>query len=106
MRVFSSSFRDCLISPVNRGTRAVGVEFVANPRVSHNTSGEVRIARAKRLVVVSGGAFGSPTILERSGIGAKAVLDKCGVEQLVDLPGVGENYQGHRTSRFFFNCAH
>ena len=106
MRVFSSSFRDCLISPANRGTRAVGVEFVANPRVSHNTSGEVRIARAKRLVVVSGGAFGSPTILERSGIGAKAVLDKCGVEQLVDLPGVGENYQGHRMPGFSFICPH
>ena len=43
---------------------------------------------------MSSGAFGSPAILERSGIGAKAVLQKCGVEQLVDLPGVGENYQG------------
>lgn len=52
------------------------------------------IARAKRLVVVSGGAFGSPAILERSGIGAKKVLEKYGVEQVVDLPGVGENYQG------------
>lgn len=55
---------------------------------------EVSIARAKRLVVLSSGTFGSPGILERSGIGAKAVLEKCGVKQIVDLPGVGENYQG------------
>jgi alcohol oxidase len=50
--------------------------------------------RATKLVVISAGAFGSPTILERSGVGAEAVLKRCGIEQLVNLPGVGENYQG------------
>lgn len=45
-------------------------------------------------MVVSGGAFGSPTILERSGIGAKPILQAAGITPLVDLPGVGENYQG------------
>lgn len=52
------------------------------------------IVRASRLVVISAGAFGSPTILERSGIGAKGILEKNGIPQLVDLPGVGENYMG------------
>ena len=71
------------------------MEYVQNPRVHKNANvEEVVTARAKRLVVVSGGAFGSPVILERSGVGAKAVLEKYGVEQIVDLPGVGENYQG------------
>jgi alcohol oxidase len=80
---------------VYRGKRAVGIEYVQNPRQHPNASAlEVSIARAKRLVVLGSGAFGSPAILERSGIGAKAVLEKYGVEQLVDLPGVGENYQG------------
>jgi choline dehydrogenase-like flavoprotein len=51
-------------------------------------------ATASRLVVVSGGAFGSPAILERSGIGSNAVLSKLGIQVLVDLPGVGENYNG------------
>ena len=78
-----------------RGKRAVGVEYVQNPRFHPNAStSEVKVARAKRLVVVSAGAFGSPAILERSGIGAKKVLEKYGIEQLVDLPGVGEKYQG------------
>ena len=69
--------------------------FIQNPRYHPTASAlEVTIARAKRLVVVSAGSFGSPTILERSGIGATKVLEKYGVEQVVDLPGVGENYQG------------
>ena len=58
---------------------------------SENTS---HVLRAKQLVVLSGGAFGSPAILERSGIGGKEVLQKVGVKQIIDLPGVGENYQG------------
>ena len=57
------------------------------------------VARATRLVVVSAGTFGSPPILERSGVGAKATLEKYGVVQVVDLPGVGENYQGMCFSR-------
>lgn len=55
---------------------------------------QLKTVRAKRLVVISAGTFGSPGVLERSGIGAKDVLDKAGVEQIVDLPGVGEHYQG------------
>ena len=47
-----------------------------------------------KLVLVSAGAFGSPGILERSGIGSKDVLEQVGVKQRVNLPGVGENYQG------------
>ena len=52
------------------------------------------MARASRLVVLSAGAFGSPAILERSGIGSKDVLTKNNIRQLVDLPGVGEHYMG------------
>ncbi|KAG1799809.1 uncharacterized protein HD556DRAFT_1439462 [Suillus plorans] len=40
------------------------------------------IVRASKLVVISAGAFGSPTILERSGIGAEAILKRCGIKQL------------------------
>jgi alcohol oxidase len=56
--------------------------------------GETRIVQATKLVLVSAGAFGSPGILERSGIGAKDVLERVGVKQRIDLFGVGENYQG------------
>lgn len=61
--------------------------------------------RASKLVVISAGAFGSPTILERSGIGAEAVLGRCGIEQLVNLPGVGENYQGLLSAIYLVSIA-
>lgn len=69
------------------------MEYVLNSRFYPGAT-EVFTAHAKRLVVVSAGSLGSPCILERSGIGAESVLKLAGVEQLVDLPGVGENYQG------------
>lgn len=84
----------------HRGNRAVGVEYTYNPRErASNESTDLRTARAKRLVIVCAGALGSPQILERSGIGRKDVLAKIGVQQVVDLPGVGENYQGSAASR-------
>jgi alcohol oxidase len=84
--------------------RATGVAYTLNPLLHPDGSKDTRIARATKLVLVSAGAFGSPGILERSGIGAKDVLKHVGVEQRVDLPGVGENYQGssvQRSSRKF-----
>ncbi|KAG1870401.1 GMC oxidoreductase-domain-containing protein [Suillus tomentosus] len=75
--------------------RAVGVEFASDPVSCPDADQSSSIARASKLVVISAGAFGSPTILERSGIGAEAILKRCGIEQLVNLPGVGENYQDH-----------
>ncbi len=44
--------------------------------------------------MISAGAFGSPAILERSGVGRKDILEHFGVNVVVNLPGVGEGYQG------------
>lgn len=49
--------------------------------------------RARREVVLSAGAYGSPQILELSGIGARAQLAQIGVSVQHELPGVGENLQ-------------
>ncbi|KAG1859685.1 GMC oxidoreductase-domain-containing protein [Suillus subluteus] len=75
--------------------RAVGVEFTSDPVSCPDAGQSSSIVRVSKLVVVSAGAFGSPAILERSGIGAEAILKRCGIQQLVDLPGVGENYCDH-----------
>ena len=77
-----------------RNDRAVGVEYLQNATFNPDVSKEILTVRAKRLVVVSGGACGSPLILERSGIGGKDVLHRAGVKQVVDLPGVGATYHG------------
>jgi len=88
-----------------RGKRAVGVEFTNDPVTCPDMDQSLSTVRASKLVVVSAGAFGSPTILERSGIGAEAVLGRCGIEQLVNLPGVGENYQGLLSAIYLVSIA-
>ncbi|KAK2460295.1 hypothetical protein APHAL10511_007684 [Amanita phalloides] len=80
-------------------TRAVGVEYV------DGTGGQLFVASASRLVVLSAGAFGSPTILQRSGIGNTDLLRKYDVNQLVDLPGVGEHYMDHTVASVTFNAS-
>ena len=64
--------------------------------VFQDKSGASYTLKAKREVILSAGTVFTPAILERSGIGAKQVLERAGVQrQLVDLPGVGENMQDH-----------
>lgn len=50
---------------------------------------------AKKEVIVSGGAYCSPLILMRSGIGSKQEVESIGIKCLVDLPGVGKNLMDH-----------
>ncbi|TVY81687.1 Alcohol oxidase, partial [Lachnellula suecica] len=78
--------------------RACGVEYTPNPDFQpeiNNTPHPKSIIKARTLVVVSCGACGTPSILERSGIGSAEVLRKASVPLVVDLPGVGQNYQDH-----------
>ena len=50
---------------------------------------------ANREILLCGGAYGSPTILMRSGIGDENFLKSKDIDCLVDLKGVGENLQDH-----------
>ncbi|KAJ0325536.1 hypothetical protein COL5a_007345 [Colletotrichum fioriniae] len=60
------------------------------------------VVNAVKEVILSAGSIQSPGLLELSGIGQTAVLKAAGVEPLIDLPGVGENYQDHiRTSNVY-----
>jgi choline dehydrogenase len=47
------------------------------------------------LVVLAAGAYNSPQILQRTGIGPREVLEEIGVDPVLDLPGVGENLLDH-----------
>lgn len=53
------------------------------------------IISARREVVLSAGSIQSPGLLELSGIGSQAVLSNAGIDQIINLPGVGENLQDH-----------
>lgn len=46
-------------------------------------------------MILSAGALSTPQILERSGIGSSGILSSLGIHSVVDLPGVGQNYQDH-----------
>ncbi|KAG8744529.1 hypothetical protein FRC10_009981 [Ceratobasidium sp. 414] len=84
------------------GTKATGVEVVANKEQDAHAGQTPRVITARKLVVVSSGAIGSPLVLQRSGIGEAGKLDKVGVETVVDLPSVGATFQDHTIMRLFF----
>ncbi len=75
------------------GKRASGVKIRPNPKVQAN--GTLITVKAKRMVIVSAGALGTPLLLERSGIGKCEILEKAGIEVISDLAHVGEHYQDH-----------
>ncbi len=72
---------------VFEGRRAVGVEY--------STGGRLHQARARREVIVSGGAINSPQILMLSGVGPADELRRLEIPVVQDLPGVGRNLQDH-----------
>lgn len=57
---------------------------------------------ASKEVVISGGAYCSPNILNRSHIGRREDLQALGLEVLVDLPGVGRNLMDHLIVFMFY----
>ncbi|KAK4545937.1 hypothetical protein LTR36_002501 [Oleoguttula mirabilis] len=54
-----------------------------------------RVITATKEVILSAGSVQSPQLLELSGIGQSSVLSAAGIDVLLDLPGVGENFQDH-----------
>ncbi len=68
------------------GKRAVGVEYFRGKR---------RERVYGREILCCGGAINSPHLLQLSGIGNAAELEKLGIRVIEDLPGVGENLQDH-----------
>ena len=65
------------------GGRAVGVEY--------EQGGAVKTARARAEVILSAGAIGSPQILQLSGLGPAALLQRHGIAVQRDCPQVGAN---------------
>src|SRR5665647_40530 len=61
-----------------------------------------RRAMARREVILSAGVIGSAQILQCSGVGPAALLEKVGVPLVHDLPGVGQNLQDHLQIRLVF----
>lgn len=83
--------------------RAVGVEYYegkhlyeADPQARKPDASDSFTKRevfAAREVIVCAGAFNTPQLLKLSGVGPAEELKKFGIDEVVDLPGVGENLQ-------------
>ena len=69
------------------GRRAIGVEI--------ERAGMRSVVRARREVIVACGAYGSPQLLQLSGVGAGAALQRLGIMPVLDLPAVGRNLHDH-----------
>ncbi len=69
------------------------------------SQGQSLEVRARREVILSAGAIGSPKILQLSGIGPGGLLKEHGVEVAHELPGVGENLQDHLQIRAVFKVS-
>eukprot|EP00262_Sarcandra_glabra_P006817 TRINITY_DN19370_c0_g1_i1.p1 TRINITY_DN19370_c0_g1~~TRINITY_DN19370_c0_g1_i1.p1 ORF type:complete len:666 (+),score=20.10 TRINITY_DN19370_c0_g1_i1:72-2069(+) len=75
------------------GDQATGVLTVPTKPLSPDQ--KPKLYKARRQIIVSGGTLSSPLILQRSGIGDPEKLRKAGVRPIVNLPGVGLNFQDH-----------
>ncbi|MGH7048310.1 MAG: GMC family oxidoreductase, partial [Stellaceae bacterium] len=76
--------------------RATGIEYLK--------SGERQTARVQGEVIVCGGVYNSPQLLQLSGLGPGALLQSCGIPVVRDMPAVGADLQDHFYVRLAFRC--
>lgn len=72
-------------------------------QVEHN--GKTSVIQAGKEIVLAAGVFGTSKLLELSGIGDKALLEKLHIPVVVDNPNVGENLQDHPNAGVSFEVA-
>jgi choline dehydrogenase len=77
--------------------RATGLEY--------QDRGGRKLVRARREVIVSGGAYGSPQLLQLSGLGPAEHLQAMGIPVLRDMPAVGANLHDHFCVYLMWRCA-
>ena len=73
--------------------------------VTYRQGGESWTARAKREVILAAGALQSPQLLQLSGIGPGALLQRHGIPVAADLAGVGGNLQDHLQVRLTYKVS-
>jgi choline dehydrogenase-like flavoprotein len=83
------------------GTTATGVAFVA---ATGSAQAAATTVKARKEVIISAGGIHSPQVLQLSGVGPKKLLDAAKIGTVVDLPGVGQNFQDHTILSASFSC--
>ena len=72
--------------------------------IVYRQGGELKTARARREVILCGGAINSPQLLMLSGIGPSAHLGQHGIAVVQDVPGVGQSLQDHYSAPIKLKC--
>ncbi|PTS96197.1 GMC family oxidoreductase [Pseudomonas sp. HMWF006] len=70
--------------------------------VSARHAGQVKQFKARKEIVLCAGSVGSPSILQRSGIGPRPLLERLGIGVIHELSGVGGNLQDHLQLRLIY----
>lgn len=99
------SSADAFLAPVRHRTNLTVISDARATRILMDERRAVGLAyqqkgndfelKARREVILAGGAVNSPHLLMLSGIGPRAELERHGIPVLHDLPGVGRNLQDH-----------
>jgi choline dehydrogenase len=79
------------------GARAVGIEY-------HTPEGR-KTARVRGEIIVSGGVYGSPQLLQLSGLGPGDLLAEHGIPVVREIPGVGANLHDHFNTYLVWRCS-
>jgi len=98
-----SILTNTIVDNVNLETYGGEMEATSVKVVSAN--GAESSYKARKEIILSAGAYCSPTILLRSGIGAKDEVEKHDIKHHVDLPGVGRNMLDHLVSQRLFRSS-
>jgi choline dehydrogenase len=72
--------------------------------VAYRHAGVLRKARARKEILISGGAYNSPQLLQLSGVGSADLLRQHGIAVVLDAPGVGHDLQDHMQVRVITRC--
>jgi len=78
------------------GRRAIGIEY--------RQDGATHVAKATGEVILAGGAFNSPQLMQLSGVGPAKLLRSHGIDVVADMAGVGEDLQDHLQVRIQYRC--
>ena len=73
--------------------------------IEYRQGGALRTARARKEILISGGAYNSPQLLQLSGVGPAELLQRHGIGVVLDAPGVGNDLQDHMQVRLVTRCA-
>jgi choline dehydrogenase len=76
------------------GRRAVGVSYMQG--------GRIQSMQAGKAVILCGGSINSPQLLQLSGVGPGALLQRLGITPVLDLPAVGRNMQDHLAVSYIY----